>query len=124
VAKYFTVAEANQLLPRLRVLIEKMFAFREEALALNPEVLPILEKAVGNGGSRKAGELVETFRKFESVVLELQQLGCELKGIEQGLIDFPALRDGRTIYLCWQYNEPEVTFWHEVDAGFAGRQRL
>lgn len=122
--KYFTVSEANKLLPRLRLLIEKMSAFREEALVLNPEVLPVLEKAVGNGGSRKAGELVETFRKFENVVLELQQLGCELKGIEQGLIDFPALREGRKVYLCWQYNEPEVAFWHEVDAGFAGRQRL
>jgi hypothetical protein len=54
----------------------------------------------------------------------LRQIGCELKGVEQGLIDFPALREGRVVYLCWQYDEPEVAFWHEVDAGFAGRQPL
>jgi hypothetical protein len=122
--KYFTVAEANRLLPHLRLLVERMFTLREEALTLHPEVLPILEKAATNGGSHQASELVETFRNFEKVVTELRQIGCELKGVEQGLIDFPALREGRVVYLCWQYDEPEVAFWHEVDAGFAGRQPL
>jgi hypothetical protein len=101
-----------------------MFTLREEALTLHPEVLPTLEKAATNGGSHQASELVETFRNFEKVVTELRQIGCELKGVEQGLIDFPALREGRVVYLCWQYDEPEVAFWHEVDAGFAGRQPL
>jgi hypothetical protein len=122
--KYFTVAEANRLLPHLRVLVEQMFTLREKALTLHPEVLPILEKAASNGGSHQTSQLVETFRNFEKVVSELQQLGCELKGVEQGLIDFPAMREGRVVYLCWQYDEPEVAFWHEVDAGFAGRQPL
>ena len=123
-AKYFTVAEANALLPRVRLLVERMLALREVALALHPEVLPVLEKATSNGGSHKTGELAETFRSFEKVSMELQGLGCELKGVEQGLVDFPALREGRKVYLCWQYNEPEIAFWHEVDAGFAGRQPL
>jgi hypothetical protein len=122
--KYFTVAEANRLLPYLRLLVERLLALRQEALILHPEVLPVLEKAATNGGSQRSSQLAETFRNFEAVVAELQQLGCELKGVEQGLIDFPALREGRVIYLCWQYDEPEVAFWHEVDAGFAGRQSL
>jgi hypothetical protein len=122
--KYFTVEEANALLPLVRVLIEQMVDLREQAMALRPEVWPILEKATGNGGSRKAGELLETFQQFESIFKRLKGLGCELKGLEQGLVDFPAMRNGRAVYLCWQYNEPEISFWHDIDAGFAGRQPL
>lgn len=122
--KLFTLAEANALLPRVRTLMEIMFAIRKEAMALRPDVWPVLEKASGNGGSRKAGELLELFLSFEKALNELQGFGCELKGLEQGLVDFPSLRDGRTVYLCWQYNEPEIAFWHEIEAGFAGRQRL
>ena len=122
--KYFTLEDANALLPLVRVLMEQMFELREEAIALRPDVWPVLEKAVGNGGSRKAGELLEIFQKFEAIFKELKGLGCELKGLEQGLVDFPTMRDGRAVYLCWQYNEPEISFWHDVDAGFAGRQPL
>lgn len=93
-------------------------------MTLRPEVWPVLEKATGNGGSRKAGELLELFLKFEKLLKKLQSYGCELKGLEQGLVDFPAIRDGRSVYLCWQYNEPEIVFWHDIDAGFAGRQPL
>ena len=122
--KYFTVEDANALLPLVRVLMEQMFDLREQAMALRPDVWPVLEKSAGNGGSRKAGELLEIFQQFESIFKELKGLGCELKGLEQGLVDFPAMRDGRAVYLCWQYNEPEISFWHDVDAGFAGRQPL
>jgi hypothetical protein len=124
VMKYFTVEEANALLPKVRALVEEMFVIRQAALARRPDLQPVIESAVGNGGSRKAGELLEIFEQFEQVVGEIRQLGCELKGLEQGLVDFPAMRHGRQVYLCWQYNEPEVAFWHDVDAGFAGRQPL
>jgi len=104
--------------------MEEMFALRDEILTRQPEVWPVLEKAVNNGGNRQAGELVEIFKAFERAVRTLRRFGCELKGVRQGLVDFPALRDGREVYLCWQYDEPEIAFWHEVDAGFAGRQPL
>ena len=122
--KIFTIEEANALLPRIRVIVEGIFAARQEALALRPEVWPVLEKAAGNGGSRKAGELLEVFGRFEKFVFELQDLGCELKGIEQGLVDFPTIMHGRPVYLCWKYNEPRIAFWHDLEAGFAGRQPL
>lgn len=122
--KVFTVEEANALLPRIRALLEEMFALRDEVLAVRPDVWPVLKKAAGNGGSRKAGELVEVFKKFEVLLSKLTSIGCELKGLDQGLVDFPAVIKGRSVYLCWQYNEPEVTFWHDIDTGFAGRQPL
>lgn len=124
VTKFFTVEEANALLPRIRALLEKMFALRKEAMAIRPDVWPVLEKAAGNGGSRKAGELFLIFQAFERLLNELHSFDCVLKGLEHGLIDFPAIRNGRQVYLCWQYGEPEVAFWHEIDAGFAGRQPL
>ena len=122
--KFFTVEEANALLPRIRVLMEQMFDLREQAMTLRPDVWPVLEKAAGNGGSRKAGELLAIFQQFETIFKQLKSLGCELKGLEQGLVDFPTIREGRAAYLCWQYNEPQISFWHDVDAGFAGRQPL
>lgn len=122
--KYFTVEEANALLPRVRTLIEEMLTARQEAISRRPDLWPVLEKAAGNGGSRKAGELLQIFEQFENALRALHRLGCELKGVEQGLVDFPALMDGRKVYLCWKYDEPKVAFWHEVDAGFAGRQPL
>ncbi|MFQ5610727.1 MAG: DUF2203 domain-containing protein [Anaerolineae bacterium] len=122
--KLFTVDEANALLPRLRSLLEQLFAIRNEALALRPEVWPALEKAVGNGGSRKTGELIFLFRRFEAVVRQIQSLGCLLKDVERGLIDFPSWRKNREVYLCWAYGEKRVAFWHDVEAGFAGRQPL
>ena len=54
----------------------------------------------------------------------VQALGVELKGIEQGLVDFPTMRDGRVVYLCWQLGEGTIAYWHEIDAGFSGRQPL
>jgi hypothetical protein len=122
--QFFTVEEANALLPRIRVLLERMFSLRKQALALRPDVWPVLEKAVGNGGSKKAGELLGIFQQFETIFKELKSLGCELKGLEQGLVDFPTIREGHPVYLCWQYNEPEIAFWHDTNAGFAGRQPL
>ncbi|HEX9924408.1 MAG TPA: DUF2203 domain-containing protein [Anaerolineae bacterium] len=123
-AKLFTIEEANALLPRLRKLLKAMFALRDEAMAIRPDIMPVLEKAANNGGSRQAGELFLIFNKFEKLLKELHGFECELKGFEQGLIDFPSLRDGRKVYLCWQYDEPEVAYWHEIDGGFAGRQSL
>jgi hypothetical protein len=124
VAKFFTVEEANALLPRIKVLMEAMFALREEAAALQPNALPALEKAASNGGNRPAGELLEIFIKLEQPLRELQGLGCVLKGLEHGLVDFPAIMHGRQVFLCWKYGEPEVGFWHDLDTGFAGRQPI
>jgi hypothetical protein len=124
VSKVFTVQEANALLPQIRVLIEEMFALRKEVLARRPDIWPVLKKAAGNGGSQQAGELLKIFSRFEAIIAKFNKMGVELKGIEQGLIDFPAIREGRKVYLCWKYGEPEVAFWHDIEAGFAGRQPL
>ena len=122
--KYFTPAEANQALPLVRALVEDVMQAREIIIKAQPELWPVLEKSIGNGGSKKAGELLHEFRRVENGIKSLQQIGCELKDMSIGLVDFPTLRDGREALLCWKYDEPEVAFWHDLQSGYAGRKRL
>jgi len=123
-ARHFSVDEANALLPRLRSIIEAALTARQRIIDAQPEVWPVLEKAIGNGGSRKAGELVEDFKAIERGVKAIQDLGVVVKDINTGLLDFPALRGDREVFLCWRFGEPAVAFWHELHTGFAGRQPL
>ena len=123
-ARHFTVEEANALLPRIRSLVKSVLAARQRILDAQPEVWPVLEKAVGNGGSKKAGALVEDFKKVDNGVQTIQRLGVVVKDVNTGLIDFPALRGDREVFLCWRYGEPAVAHWHELHTGFAGRQAI
>jgi hypothetical protein len=119
---FFTVAEANALLPQVIAVIREILDARQRILAAQPDLWPVLEKAIGNGGSKKAGELLSEFRRVENGVRELGQMGCILKDINSGLVDFPTIRNGREALLCWRYGEPEVGYWHDAESGFAGRQ--
>jgi len=122
--RHFSVEEANAILPRVRSIVEAVLAARQRIIDVQPEVWPVLEKAVGNGGSQKAGGLVEDFKKIERGIQAIQDLGIVVKDINTGLVDFPALRGGREVFLCWRYGEPAVAFWHDLHTGFDGRQAL
>lgn len=120
----FTPAEANALLEEIRPIVGEMLSARQDVLTLRPSLDGMLEKMIGNGGSRQAGELLEAFERLRSAVLRIQAKGVLVKDIQSGLLDFPSLREGRTVFLCWQYDEPDVAFWHELDTGFAGRKPI
>lgn len=122
--RYFTVTEADALLPRLTTLLDQLRAARKAIRAARADLLPVLEAAVGNGGSRKAGDLLPEFQRMEEALLAIQEIGCELKDIDLGLLDFPALRENHEVYLCWRYGEDRIRYWHGMDEGFAGRQPL
>jgi hypothetical protein len=79
---------------------------------------------MGNGGNRALSSMVHDFEKLETLVHSVQNLDVLIKDINLGLLDFPALKDGREVYLCWQYGEGDIAFWHEVEAGYAGRQPI
>ena len=123
-AHYFTVAEANSLLPQVMSVISEMMDARQRIIDAQPDLWPVLEKAAGNGGSKKAGALLSEFRRVENSVRALSEMGCILKDINTGLVDFPTIRDGHEALLCWRYGEPEVGYWHDAESGFAGRQPL
>jgi hypothetical protein len=120
----YSVAEANALLPQVRSLVRQILAARARLLALQPELWPAVERAVFNGGSKAVSDATRHILLIQQALSALQQSNVLVKDINTGLVDFPALRNGQLVYLCWQYDEPSVQFWHDVDSGFAGRQRI
>lgn len=122
--RYFSVEEANLVIRQIQPLLIEILEIRQRVLERRPELIPLLQKVRGNGGNRQASELVDEFRRLEELVELIQASGAIVKDINQGLIDFPHWRDGREVYLCWQFGEDEIRYWHEIDAGYAGRQPL
>ncbi len=128
--RFFTVEEANLELHRLRQWLPRLQARRRRLDVVQHKLGELTLKAAANGNlleeevhstQREAKRLTE---EFDKLIAKIKDLGCELKDIEQGLVDFPALREGREVYLCWRLGEEEIAFWHELDAGFGGRQPL
>ena len=122
--RYFTLPEANEMLDNIRPLVDEIQEIRQVILKNQPEAWPAIEKSAGNGGNRALSNMVKDFEKLDMLVHQIQDLGVLIKDINLGLLDFPALKDGREVYLCWQYGEGDIAFWHEVEAGFAGRQPI
>ena len=121
--RFYTVDEANALVPNLKPLLERIRA-TQEALAQDKTVAAVREKASHNGGglpSRHLGELTKT---LERDLRQLQEWGIVLRDPSIGLIDFFHRREGETVFLCWKLGETSVEWWHPVDTGIAGRERL
>ena len=131
--KFFTPEEANRELAVVRPLVERLVALRRAFLDLEGELETLREKVAGNGGglsARRLGELEAASAKaaagVSALVGELDELGVQVKDLATGLVDFPARHpaDGSTILLCWRLGEGDVRYWHELEAGFAGRKPL
>ena len=122
--RYFTLQEANETLEIIRPWMDEIQTIRQKILANQPEAWPAIERSAGNGGNRALSNMVQDFEKLDALVHRIQETGAILKDINMGLLDFPALREGREVYLCWQYGEGDIAFWHEVEAGYAGRQPI
>ena len=120
--RYFTLQEARETLRAIRPIADEIREIRREILARRPEVWPVVERAAGNGGSQSASKLVREFERLDALVRQVQATGVLFKDLNLGLLDFPALKDGREVYLCWKFGEEDIAFWHEVEAGYAGRQ--
>jgi hypothetical protein len=129
--KFFTVSEANKALPLVRAIVQDITDLarelrerHERLLRLKPDDRSRLSDAHDEELQQVRAELERGQEKMEEYVRELAQLGVELKDYFTGLLDFPSLMNGREVYLCWRLGEPEVAHWHELEAGFAGRQKL
>jgi len=121
---YFTLQQAQKILVEIRPLVDEIQAIRQEILSRKPEVWQVVERAAGNGGSQAASKLVREFERLDALVHQVQDMGALFKDINMGLLDFPALRNGREVYLCWKHGEKDIEFWHEIEAGYAGRRPI
>ena len=122
--RYFTVAEVNQLIPTLEQELSELRQLRQKLEALGAELTSLFEVIRHNGGHRKSPQFLQLTQQFQKTIGRLHSHGCHLKDIDSGLLDFPYLRQGREVYLCWRSGETEVRYWHDLDAGFAGRQLI
>lgn len=122
--KYYTVEEANAMLPELRELVEQIQAARDEILATYPAAVPVLKQVNLNSGGKEANPYTVAIWKLNARVRRLISMGVQLKDLDRGLVDFPAWREDQEVLLCWHLGEDEVTHWHDLESGFAGRQSL
>jgi hypothetical protein len=129
--RYFTAEEANELLPTVRSIVERMVAHRRSLALATVRHARIAATIATNGGGVRPGEVDRLHEEMEAeaaevvrCVEELQALGILVKDLDEGLVDFPALRGEEEVLLCWRLGEDEVAFWHSVEDGFAGRRPL
>ena len=127
----FTLEQAEALLPQLREELEAMQRCKAQIDGLRGALGHAVEKSTGNGHVKDEEGLAVKRREAESLVDQLNERlgringwGVELKSIDEGLLDFRSEREGRVVYLCWRLGEDRIEWWHELDAGVAGRQAL
>lgn len=127
--RIFTLAEAERTLPLVRRIVRDMMeehaAWRRAMARYELEVAGLRGDAGESGAVKELlGEVERSAERLDGYMAEIGQVGCVFKGFEEGLVDFCALRDDRLVFLCWRFGEPHIGHWHEVDAGFAGRQPI
>jgi hypothetical protein len=124
--KLFTVEDANALLPTVRGIVRRVQRAYARVSAAQAQARLAAEGASRGGGGMEGGSAyVLSLTELAETSGELETLGVQIKDYERGLIDFPTMRDGRVVLLCWQMGEgDELEWWHDLEAGFAGRQPL
>ena len=122
--RYFTPAEANATLTLIHPMLEEMMKIAENIRAHQPELWEMVQKSAGNGGNPALSDLLTDFDRLDGFIHKIQNMGIHIKDLIIGLIDFPSMHESREVYLCWQFGEGDVEYWHEIEAGFAGRQLI
>jgi hypothetical protein len=128
--RYFTLPEAQALLPRLREVLDALRSTHDEA-ALKKTQIDLLWKRLEAGETvlgtigREQKQMDALVSRLTAISEDVDKIGCVLRDVDAGLVDFPArVRGGRTVFLCWRLGEPEIGFWHGTNEGFAGRKPL
>jgi hypothetical protein len=122
--RYFTVEEANALLPELMPLVGQLLERRARVSNTARSMAGVLSDLRSDIGGLEASELANEFSRIEDLVERIQARGCVVKSLEAGLLDFLSERDGRDVFLCWRYGEPRVEYFHELHTGYNGRRPI
>jgi hypothetical protein len=121
--RHFTREEANALLPQLTTILTQLREAKDELTDTEAHEA-LSEAAPSNGGGDDGKQVGVAFLEVRRLLDTIEQAGIVLRDIDRGLIDFPAVLEGREVYLCWELGEDEVAFWHDLETGFGGREPL
>lgn len=122
-SKHYTLEEARALLPEVRRWLNRLSELRSELDESNRVLTPLIESGNDLGGVHVDG-FVKGMADLKSIVQEFRNREIQIKDIERGLIDFPAIIGGREVFLCWEKDEPDIEHWHDLDTGYASRERI
>ena len=114
--------DANRILPKLRGKVAKLVRIYKKLKKISEHQKDVLDSVKTTGNAPVHPVYFRFLENLHSTLQDVNTLGCEVKDLETGLIDFPSLREGRIVYLCWRLGEDRIGHWHEVEAGFAGRK--
>lgn len=123
-AKHFTLDEARALLPALRRIFQEAHRAQRELNRRDESLAKRLHQTGGDIGGAETAEMLRLLHRLNACIHQITGTGVVLKDLERGLVDFPHMRDGHEVFLCWELDEDDVEFWHDLDAGYEGRERL
>jgi hypothetical protein len=121
--RHFSREEANALLPQLTTLLTRLREAKDELTDAEAHEA-LSEAAPANGGGEQGRQVGVAFLEVRRLLETLERAGIVLRDIDRGLVDFPALLEGREVYLCWELGEDEVGYWHDLEGGYGGREAL
>jgi hypothetical protein len=121
--RHYTLEEARALLPRIRQWFARLDLLAEQLRSAERTVDSITATGADAGGST-VNQRLRLMADIKAVVLEFEQREIQLKDLDRGLVDFPSLRDGREVFLCWEKSEDDIEHWHDLDTGYSNRQGI
>ena len=129
-SKTFTLGEAQTLLPVVEALVRRAQAAGRQSGVLEQEMQALSQRIFLSGGmhvnvakaARRRAEREKALQENTDTLAEIDEIGVQVKDLERGLLDFPCVMEGQTVLLCWKLGEKEISFWHTLEDGFAGRK--
>ncbi len=122
-SKHYTLEEARALLPQIKIWLSRFADLRREQEKLDARMKGLLVPGSDLGGPL-VNQWVRVLSEMQSLLMEFVHREIQVKDMVRGLIDFPAVIGGKEVFLCWEQGEEDIEFWHDLDAGYAGRERL
>jgi hypothetical protein len=121
--KHYTLEEARELLPQVREWLKRLNELRQNLDRFDKRLTSLMSPGHDVGGDL-VNRWIRTLASMQEVLAEFQQRQIQIKDVERGLIDFPAVIGGKEVFLCWEQDEDDIEFWHDLDTGFAGREHI
>src|SRR5258707_12144813 len=122
--KHFTLADGRALLPELRGIFRDVHRRRDVVRKADIELGEESRQTGADVGGEKVSGLLMDMLQLNVQLRRIQEMGVQIKDFDRGLVDFPHIRDGREVHLCWELEEDDIEFWHDIDTGYSARERL